>query len=187
MKKNQVKSFVTIGMLSGLAYVLMLLNFPLPGFPTWLKIDFSDIPALVAAIIMGPVAAILVEVLKNLLDLITTGSETGVPVGHIANFVTALTFILPTYFIYNKVKTRKGLTVALVVATIITTIVMSILNLWVFLPMYGYFMNFVLPDEVVWTFIMPFNLIKGLALSIVFFLIFIKMQDWIQKQQAAFK
>jgi len=186
MKKFTVKAFVTIGMLSGVAYVLMLLNFPLPGFPTWLKIDFSDIPALIGAMIMGPAAGILIELIKNLLDLISTGSETGVPVGHIANFVTGICFILPTYFVYLKIKTTKGLTIALAAASVITALVMSVLNYFVFIPMYGYFLNFHLPNEVVVQAILPFNLLKGILISVVFFGLFIRMQSWIQKQHSAF-
>lgn len=187
MKKYSVKSFVAIGMLSGVAYVLMLLNFPLPMFPTWLKIDFSDIPALIAAMIMGPLAGVLVEFLKNILDLLSTGSETGVPVGHIANFVTGICFILPTYFIYIKVKTKKGLTIALTAASVITAVVMSVLNYLIFLPMYAYFLDFPLPNEVVVQFIFPFNLLKGILISIVFYGLFLKMHNWIQKQQTLFR
>lgn len=187
MKKFSVKSFVTIGMLSAIAFVLMILDFPLPGFPTWLKIDFSDIPALIGAIIMGPAAGILVELLKNLLDLISTGSETGVPVGHIANLVTGICFILPTYYIYIKVKSKKGLTIGLISASVFTAVIMSVLNYFVFLPMYGYFMNFHLPNEVIVQAILPFNLLKGILISIVFLGLFIKMQNWIQKQQSIFK
>ena len=56
-KKMSVKAIVSIGMLSSIAYLLMLINFPLPPFPNFLFIDFSDIPALIAAIILGPVEA----------------------------------------------------------------------------------------------------------------------------------
>ncbi|WP_301281715.1 ECF transporter S component [Lysinibacillus capsici] len=86
MKKLNIKSMVAIGMLSSISYVLMLLNFPIPPFPQFLMIDFSDIPALIAALIFGPAAGILVELIKNILDYFMTGSATGVPVGHIANF-----------------------------------------------------------------------------------------------------
>lgn len=107
VKNLGVKAFVAIGMLSAIAYVLMLLNFPMPMFPTWLKIDFSDVPALVGAIIMGPAAGVLIELIKNLLDIISTGSESGIPVGHIANFTTGLLFILPTYFVYKRYNRKK--------------------------------------------------------------------------------
>ncbi|PKC52485.1 hypothetical protein RhiirA1_481394 [Rhizophagus irregularis] len=86
-------------MLSSISFLLMLLNFPLPWFPTFLQIDFSDVPALIAAITMGPVAGILVELVKNILDWIFSGAPTGVPVGHMANFATGILFILPANFI----------------------------------------------------------------------------------------
>ena len=65
-----VRAYVSIGMLSSIAYLLMLLNFPLPLFPNFLFIDFSDIPALIAALIFGPIAGILVEFFKNVLNYI---------------------------------------------------------------------------------------------------------------------
>ncbi len=85
----------------------MLLNFPIPPFPNFLKIDFSDIPALIGTLIFGPIAGVLIELIKNILDYFMTGSETGVPVGHFANFISGLMFILPTYYIYNKIKDEK--------------------------------------------------------------------------------
>ena len=97
MKKQTLKlrSFVTVGMLSGISFILMLLNFPLPWFPAFLQIDFSDVPALIATITMGPVAGILVELVKNVLDWVYTGAPEGIPVGHLANFVTGILFIFP--------------------------------------------------------------------------------------------
>ena len=102
MKKQDLKMFVGIGMFGSIAFILMLLNFPLPPFPSFLNVDLSDVPALLAAIIFGPVAGILVELVKNVLDFVITGSETGIPIGHIANFVAGVTFVLTTYYIYNK-------------------------------------------------------------------------------------
>ncbi len=187
MKKSKVSMYVTIGMLSAISYVLMLLDFPLPGFPSFLKIDFSDLPALLGAIIMGPAAGVIIELLKNIIDLLTTGSETGVPVGHIANFATGTTFVLTTYYIYWKVKSKKGLTIALIAATVVTALTMTVLNYLIFIPMYAKFMNFTLPKELVITAILPFNLLKGIIMSFAFFLIFTRMQGWIQKQIMNFR
>ena len=104
MKKMKVKALVSIAMLSSIAYILMLLNFPIPPFPNFLKIDFSDIPALIGTLIFGPMAGVLIELFKNILDYFMTGSETGVPIGHFANFISGLVFILPTYYLYKKLK-----------------------------------------------------------------------------------
>ncbi|TCN23005.1 ECF transporter S component [Mesobacillus foraminis] len=187
MKKLNVKALVSIGMLSSIAYVLMLLNFPLPVFPNFLMVDFSDIPALVAALIFGPVAGILVEFIKNILDYFMTGSATGVPVGHIANFVAGILFVLPAYYIYNKMRSKKGMVFALVTATATMAILMSILNYYVIMPAYTIFLNMpamASPDlrQMIVTGILPFNLIKGLMITVVFMLLFTRMGSWINKQ-----
>ncbi|MBT2677671.1 ECF transporter S component [Bacillus sp. ISL-35] len=188
MKKFSVKAMVSIGMLSSISYVLMLLNFPLPPFPKFLMVDFSDIPALIAALIFGPAAGILVELIKNILDYFMTGSETGVPVGHAANFAAGVLFILPTYYLYQRVKTKKGMTFALVAGTVSMAILMSVLNYYVFLPAYTLFLNMPAmsgPEtkQFIVAGILPFNFVKGLMMSIVFMLMFTRMKTWIERQQ----
>jgi riboflavin transporter len=188
MKKFSVKAMVSIGMLSSISYVLMLLNFPLPPFPKFLMVDFSDIPALIAALIFGPAAGILVEFLKNTLDYFMTGSDTGVPVGHVANFVAGVLFILPTYYIYQRMKSNKGMTFALVAGTASMAILMSVLNYYVFLPAYTLFLNMPAmsgPETraMIVAGILPFNFVKGLLMSVIFMLIFTRMKTWIERQQ----
>ncbi|MEH7545694.1 ECF transporter S component [Neobacillus vireti] len=180
-KKLNVKAYVSIGMMSSIAYLLMLLNFPLPIFPNFLFVDFSDIPALIAALVFGPLAGILVELFKNVLNYIATGSQTGVPVGHIANFVAGIVFVLPTLFVYNRLKTRKGMTIALVAGTVIMAVVMSILNYILILPAYTMLMGFPDMRNLVVPAILPFNILKGIMMSFIFMLLFIRMQAWINK------
>ncbi|NKE04925.1 MULTISPECIES: ECF transporter S component [Mesobacillus] len=188
MKKFSVKAMVSIGMLSSISYVLMLLNFPLPPFPKFLMVDFSDLPALIAALIFGPVAGILVEFLKNTLDYFMTGSDTGVPVGHVANFVAGVLFILPTYYIYQRMKSNKGMTFALVAGTTSMAILMSVLNYYVFLPAYTLFLNMPAmsgPETkaMIVAGILPFNFVKGILMSVIFMLMFTRMKTWIERQQ----
>jgi len=185
-KKFTVRSYVLIGMMSALSYCLMFLNFPLPPFPSYLQVDFSDVPALLAAFILGPVAGILVELIKNIIDYFLTGSESGIPVGHIANMIAGVSFILPTYFIYNKIKTKKGMIFGLCVSVIMMTSLLSLFNYFVLLPVYYALMNLsiegsILKDTIV-SAIIPFNLLKGVIISILFILVFSKMQVWITKQ-----
>lgn len=187
MKKLNIKSMVAIGMLSSISYVLMLLNFPIPPFPQFLMIDFSDIPALIAALIFGPAAGILVELIKNILDYFMTGSATGVPVGHIANFAAGILFVLPTYYVYSKLKTKKGMTFGLVIGTMVMAVIMSVLNYVVILPAYTFFLNFPAMSApemrtMIVTGILPFNILKGIIISIVFMLIFTRMKTWVEKQ-----
>jgi riboflavin transporter len=187
LKKLNIKSMVAIGMLSSISYVLMLLNFPIPPFPQFLMIDFSDIPALIAALIFGPAAGILVELIKNILDYFMTGSATGVPVGHIANFAAGILFVLPTYYVYSKLKTKKGMTFGLVIGTMVMAVIMSVLNYLVILPAYTFFLNFPAMSApemrtMIVTGILPFNILKGFIISLVFMLIFTRMRTWVEKQ-----
>lgn len=187
MRNTNVKlrTFVTIAMLSSISFVLMLLNFPLPGFPVFLKIDFSDVPALIAAITMGPLAGIAVELIKNILDWLFSGAPEGLPVGHIANFMTGVLFILPTYYIYKKFSTIKGLVVGLIVGTIVMSTGMAILNYVAFLPAYTYLLGWGTFDmyETIVLGILPFNILKGVMLVVVVLLLFRTMKVWIDNQR----
>ncbi|MGD6804102.1 ECF transporter S component [Rossellomorea vietnamensis] len=184
MKKLNTRGFILIGMLSAVSYVLMLLNFPIPPFPSFLMVDFSDVPALIAAITLGPLAGILVELMKNVLDYVMTGSDTGVPIGHFANFMAGISFILPVYYIYNRIQSKRGMVTGLVAGTMIMSILMSVLNYFIILPAYKYFMNFELPTTIIVTGILPFNILKGILIAIVFVLLFTRMQVWLNKQFA---
>jgi riboflavin transporter len=155
-------------------------------------VDFSDIPALIGALVLGPVAGVLIELVKNILDYVMTGSETGVPIGHLANFVAGILFVLPVYYVYNKLKSKKGMTYALIVGSIFMAVFMSLLNYFFFLPAYTWFLDAPamsgpeLRKTIVYA-ILPFNLVKGILIAIVFMLMFIKLNEWIQKQRAAFE
>ena len=191
MKNNKLRIMIAVGMLSSISFVLMLFNFPLPALPPFLKVDFSDVPALIAAITMGPVAGILVALFKNVLYWMFSGSPTGVPVGEIANFATSILFMLPVYFIYRKVSTTRGLTIGLTAGVITMAIGMSLLNYAVFLPMYTYFLNVPATTgsaltEMIVLGILPFNLIKGILLSVIIIMLFRTMKTWLDKQQAQF-
>lgn len=183
----KVRRFVTIAMLGSISFIFMLLNFPLPGFPSFLQIDFSDVPALIAVITMGPVAGIIVELLKNTLEWIYVGSPTGVPVGQMANFATGVLFILPVYYIYNKFPTIKGLISSLIVAVLTMTVGMAVLNYVAFIPMYAYFMNYHLDAyETIVLGILPFNILKGVMLFVIVMFLFKTLSTWIHNQRAQF-
>ncbi|ALC85880.1 riboflavin transporter FmnP [Bacillus sp. FJAT-22090] len=191
MTKSKTRKLIAIAMLSSISFVLMLLAFPLPVLPAYLKVDFSDIPALIAAITMGPIAGIVVAFLKNVLDWLFAGSPTGVPVGHMANFVTSILFIAPVYLIYRKASSSKGIMYGLVSGTISMAIGMSVLNYFIFLPMYTYFLNFpmetgtALFNSIIFG-ILPFNLIKGLLVTIVMIVLFKRMKPLLDRVTNSF-
>lgn len=188
MQNNKLRRMILIAILGSIGTVLMQFNFPLPALPSFLKIDFGEIPAVLAVMTMGPVAGIGVELIKNVMHWFLSGSPTGVPVGEMANLATGILFIMPIYFIFNKFQTAKGLTMGLVAGTAAMAIGMTVLNYFVFLPMYTYFMNFpAMVGSELTTYIvlgvLPFNLIKGIMLMIITVLLFNSMKKWITQQR----
>ncbi|MGG0642720.1 ECF transporter S component [Sporosarcina gallistercoris] len=187
MNSKKLRVMILVAILGSISTVLMQFNFPLPALPGFLKIDFSEIPAVLAVMTLGPVAGILVELLKNILHWFLSGSPTGVPVGEIANFVTGILFIMPIYFIFNKFRNSRGLTAGLLAGTVSMAAGMSLLNYLVFLPAYTYFLNAppVTGDglyKMIVLGILPFNLIKGAILMAISLLLFKSMQNWISQQ-----
>lgn len=187
----KLRYLMNIGVLSSISIVLMVFNFPLPPFPSFLQVDFSDVPALLAAITMGPVAGILVELFKNVLDWLISGSLTGMPVGHIANFTTGILFILPVYYFYTKLQSIKGLIIGLVSGTTSMAIGMSVLNYVLFLPMYTFFlgtepMNESALKDLIILGILPFNLFKGAIIMAVTIVVFRNIRVWLENQRTQF-
>ena len=187
-QNKKLRAFVTVAMLGSVSFILMLFNFPLPVFPSFLEIDFSDVPALIAAITMGPVAAIVVEIIKNVLDWVFSGSPTGVPVGHLANLSSAILFIFPVWAVYKKFSSMRGFISGLVLGTIVMAIGMALLNYVAFLPMYGYFLNFHVDDMLgmAVTAILPFNIVKGILLIVISSLLYRSLNVWIGKQKISY-
>ncbi|MBY0222676.1 ECF transporter S component [Mammaliicoccus sciuri] len=188
MKNMKLRKLILIAVLGSISTVLMQFNFPLPALPGFLKFDFSEVPAVVAIMTMGPVAGIGVELLKNIMYWFLSGSPTGVPVGEIANFATGVMFIMPIYWIYMKYRSTKGLAAGLIAGTTAMAIGMSVLNYFVFFPMYTYFLGMpaVTGDalyKMVILGILPFNLIKGVILLAISLMLYRSMEKWILQQQ----
>lgn len=88
-QQMRTKKIVTIGMMSALAFILQIFDFPVPFAPPFYKLDFSEVPVLICAFAMGPVAGVASELLKNVLKILFRGTTTAF-VGDYANFVMAL-------------------------------------------------------------------------------------------------
>jgi riboflavin transporter len=187
MQKGKIKQMVAVSMLSTIAYVLMMFDFPFPGLPPFLQIDFSEVPALLAAIIFGPAAGVMVEAIKNVLHYGITGSFTGVPVGQLANFVAGILFILPVSYLFRKKHTVKRLSIGLVFGTVLMTFMMGLLNYVIILPAYTWFlgadpMSSQMMIDLILKGIAPFNLIKGTIITLLFIALYNRMQPWVMKQ-----
>ena len=111
-----VRTTVKIGMLAAISVVLMLFEIPLPFAPSFYEIDFSEVPVLIGAFAMGPVAGAAIELVKILLNLVITGTDTA-GVGELANFIIGCSLCLPAAIIYKRKKTRKGAMIGMVAGT----------------------------------------------------------------------
>ena len=111
--QKNLNKFIKISLLSAIAVMLMYFDFPIPFLPfPWLKIDLSDIPALMGGFAFGPIAGVLIELLKNLLILIVKGTGTYF-VGEMANFIIGASLVFPAAWIYHKNKSKKHICYAL--------------------------------------------------------------------------
>lgn len=189
-KKLNTKMIAQIGMLAAIAVVLMLFEIPLPFAPSFYEIDFSEVPVLIGAFTMGPLAGGIIELVKIILNLCINGTVTA-GVGEFANFVIGCALVLPAAIIYKRKKTKKGAMIGLVTGTLFMTFAGCFINAYIMLPTYakafgmpidalvemGSAVNASITD--LFTFVMfavvPFNLLKGVLVSIIVLLIYKKI------------
>ena len=186
-QSSKLLKLIVLSLFGTISMVLLFLNFPLPFLPPFLKIDFGEVPTLLAALIFSPMAGVVVQLIKNLLYLLLTGA--GDPVGVFANFVAGISYVVPIAIIYHKYKGKKSLVSGLIVGTVLMTVAMSVLNYYLILPVYSSIMEWEMSSSVILNTVIvgiaPFNLIKGVMMSVLFVPIFIKIKPWIKKQQAS--
>ena len=185
MKQNHllsVRNVTVMAMFGALAAVLMIFEVPLPFIaPSFYGMDISEVPVFVGTFALGPVAGVVMELVKLILKPTSTGF-----VGEFANFCVGCSLALPAGFIYRLNKTKKGAVIGMAAGTVIMTIVAVILNAVVMLPFYSHFMPL---DTIiaagaainpaisnVWTFVIlavgPFNILKGAIVSLLTALVY---------------
>ena len=142
------QKLIYTAMLAEVAGVLMSLEFSVPMMPPFYKVDFSDVPSVIAVFLMGPVSGICVEVIKLLIKLITVGTNT-MYVGELANLIAAFLFGWPLWFLYQKLgANRKAAVEALLLSIVIRTACACFINANITLPLYAKAMSLPL-DEVI--------------------------------------
>ena len=195
-RKIGTREIATIGMLGAIATVLMLFEIPLPFAPSFYEIDLSEVPVLIGCFAMGPLAGTFVELVKIVLNFIINGTMTA-GVGEIANFCLGCAFCVPAGVIYRKNTTKKGAVAGLVFGTLIMTFLGCFINAYVMLPAYAKAFSWPLESIIamgsevnkgitdLFTFVMfavvPFNLLKGIIVSVVVLLINKKISPIIKR------
>lgn len=190
LNRSRTRTLTQIAMLGAVAGILMNLEFPLPFLaPSFYQLDFSEIPVLVGSFAMGPIAGVLIELVKILVHLVTKGTMTA-GVGDVANFLFGCAFAVPAGLIYrfHAVKSRRHAVVGMAVGTVLTSVLACFINAFVLLPAYG--KAFGMPIEAfiqmgsavhssvsdllsfAMLIIMPFNLFKYALTSVIVFFIY---------------
>ena len=181
MRNEKLIKMIKITLLAVMAFLLMYIEVPLPIFPTFLSLDISDLPALLGAFALGPIAGVIVELIKNILHGLLA-SKTAF-IGELANFLVGSVLILVSGYIYKARKTKGGAVGGLLAGTIVMSVFASILNYFVILPLYEVVLSFPitavvalgsklnhnitnLNSFIIWM-IVPFNLLKGLIISVM--------------------
>ena len=188
---SKTRRLTSIGMLSAVSFVLMFFDFSVPLMPSFIKMDISDLPALIGAFALGPIDGMIIALVKNLLHLLrtTTGG-----VGEISNFILSAAFVMSAGFIYKFNKTRKGAIIGSLVGAVVMALFSIVSNYYFVYPVYTAFMPMeaiigayqaINPNvngllECLVIFNMPFTFIKGMVDVIITLLIYKKISPIIK-------
>ena len=181
MKKTEW--LAKVSMLSAAAFVLMLFEFPLPFVaPPFYELDFSEVPVLLGAFALGPVAGLVIEFIKVILNLLINGTITA-GVGETANFLIGIAFVVPAGIIYKKKKSKKTALLGMIVGGTIMVALGAVINAFVLIPAYGNALQMPLSAFVdmgakihpsidsLWKLVLlcvvPFNVIKVIIVSLI--------------------
>ena len=192
---SSAKTIAKVGVLSAIAYILMFISIPLPIFPSFLKIDLSDIPAIFGGMSLGPMAGLAIVVVKNFLQGITASTTGGV--GEFANVVIGGSYVVIICLFYRKLKSSKGVLVGGLIGIIAMTIMGCIMNYYIMMPLYatvygmpleqivqmGTVINPKVTDLmtfVIWM-IAPLNIFKASIMTIATLPLFDKMEKILSK------
>lgn len=184
---------------SAISGVLMVMEIPLFFAPGFYKLDISEMPVLICTFYLGPVAGVTAELLKVMVKLLIKGTSTAF-VGDFANFVVGCSFILPASIIYHARPSRKTALIGMGVGTLVLTVFGSLFNGFYLIPKFavlfgmpmdaivamGTKVNAAITD--VWTLVafavVPFNLVKGVAVSALTFLLYKRISPILHKNDA---
>ncbi|MCI5941290.1 ECF transporter S component [Lactobacillus sp. AN1001] len=182
-----VKRWIVAACLAAISYLLMFLSFVIVPIVPFMKLDFSDIPILLAFFILGPLGGIQVAFLRSLLYFLIAGPSLPQLIGVSLSFVATLAFCLPLYYLLkNKSLIWQNVVGAILGATLSLTVVLAVLNWLVTIPLYMSLLGMKLSiplGQMILFGVVPFNLIKGIVVGTAFILIYKKLSVWIEHKK----
>ena len=180
-QKSRVSSKViaATGLLTAVAVVLQYIEFAIPIMPSFIKLDFSDIPELIGAVFFGPIIGVIIALLKNLIHMLV--SQSGF-VGELSNFLLGASFALTAGIVYRVKKGIGGVILAGILGSVEMALISVPTNYFVIYPLYYNVMGFPkeavlgmykvlmpsiegIPDGLM-IFNLPFTLVKGLICTV---------------------
>lgn len=190
-KKINIRKITVTAIMSAISAVLMFLEFSIPIVPSFLKFDFSDLPAVITSFALGPVWGVIVELLKNLIHLPVSGTS---GVGELANFIIGALLVFPAGLIYKLKNDRKGAVIGSLVGAVVAAAVSIPVNLFITYPFYTNFMPLdaiigaykaIVPAadtliKALLIFNVPFTFVKGLICVLLTFLVYKKLSPVIK-------
>ncbi|SKB67515.1 Riboflavin transporter FmnP [Acetoanaerobium noterae] len=195
-KKQAISTskMVKISILGVMSFILMFMNLPLPIFPAFLKIDFADIPSVIGGFALGPVAGIMIQLIKNILHFMFDNSTGGV--GEISNFIVGGSFVLVSSSIYHAMRSKKGAIIGSIAGTIVMAMVGALSNYFLIISFYsnimpidviinlGTVVNSAIHDKLTLVLygVIPFNIFKGIVISVVTALLYKKVTPILKKR-----
>lgn len=185
-----------------MAGVLMLVEIPLFFAPGFYKLDLSEMPILICTFYLGPVAGVAAELVKVLVKLLLKGTTTAF-VGDFANFAVGCSFVLPASVIYHARPGRRTALVGMAAGTLVMTVFGSLFNAVYLLPKFaelygipmetivsmGTAVNASITDAVTLVLfaVVPFNLLKGIVVSSLTFVLYKRISPILHKNDAKLK
>ncbi len=192
---EKIRKMTVTAMLAAVSAVLMFFDFSVPFMPVFIKMDISELPALLAGFAYGPVSGVAVCLIKNLVNLTRTTTS---GIGELCNFLLGAAFVLPSALIYKHKKTRKGAAVGAVVGAALMALLSLPINYFISYPVYASFIpgamdaiismyREILPSvdgllACLVTFNLPFTLIKGIIDAVICFLIYKPLSPVLHKK-----
>lgn len=178
-----VRTMAIVAILSAIAYVLMFMEFSVPLMPGFIKMDLSDLPALIGTFATGPVGGILIALIKNILHLTVTSTA---GVGELSNFILNAVFVLPAGLLYKYKRTKASACGGAVLGAVLMAAVSIVSNYFIVYPVYYNFMpedtilaayQAIFPgvDSILQSLVlfnMPFTFIKAMISVVITFLIY---------------
>ena len=180
---SRIRRMTMTAMLAAISFVLQFLEFNVPFVPSFIKMDFSDLPALIGAFSLGPVSGLAIALVKNLLHLFVTSSG---GVGELSNFILSALFVVPAGIIYKEKKTRTRALWGSLLGAVLSAAISIPCNYFIVYPVYTAFMPMetiigmyqaILPGvknllQALVIFNAPFTFVKELISVIITFIIY---------------